>query len=78
MRGVETGKNGAETHLPLKMADFLWTSGNGRMTPLVRSFCDVLGGATETFCDANAGERQIAPFPPTTGVPGEFREFSSN
>jgi len=26
---VETGKNGTETHVPLKMADFLWTWHHG-------------------------------------------------
>ena len=100
MRGVEMGQNGAETHVPLKMADFLWTcyhgvhrlfcasghdegvyrvsSGYGKMTPFVRHNCNVVGGATEPFCAANAREHQITLFPPTTGVPGEFREFSSN
>ena len=29
MRGVEMGKNGAKTHVPLKMADFLWTWHHG-------------------------------------------------
>jgi len=35
MRGVETGKNGAKTHVPLKMADFLWTWHHG----VHRRFC---------------------------------------
>ena len=94
MRGVETGKNGAKTHLPLKMADFLLTShhgvhrrfcasrhdegvyrvssGYGKMTPFVRCKCNLIGGATEPFCAANVGERQIASLPPTTGVPAKI------
>jgi len=94
MRGVETGKNGAKTHVPLKMADFLWTwhhgvhrrfcaswhdegmyrvsSAYGKMTPFIWRNCNVVGGATEPFCAANVRERQIAPFPPTTGVPAKI------
>ena len=94
MRGVETGQNGAKTHLPLKMADFLLTShhdvhrrfcasqhdegvyrvssGYGKMTPSVRCKCNLIGGATEPFCAANVRERQIASFPPTTGVPAKI------
>ena len=94
MRGVKTGKNGAKTHVPLKMANFLWTwhhgvhtgfgasghdkgvyrvsSGYGKMTPFVWRNCNVVGGATESFCAANIRERQIASFPPTTGVPAKI------
>ena len=94
MRGVETGQNGAKTHIQLKMADFLLTSHHGvhkrfcasghdegvyrvssgyvKMTPFVRCSCNVVGGATEPFCDANVRERQIAPFPPTTVVPAKI------
>ena len=65
MRGVETGKNGAKTHVPLKMADFLWTWHHGvhrlfcapghdeGVYPFVWHYCNVVGGATEPFCDAN-------------------------
>ena len=35
MRGMETGKNGAKTHVSLKMADFLWTGHHG----VHRHFC---------------------------------------
>jgi len=94
MRGVETGKNGAKTHVPLKMADFLWTGHHGvhrhfcasghdecvyrvssayfKMNPLIWRNCNVVGGATEPFRAANVRERQIAPFPPTTGVPANI------
>ena len=87
MRGVETGKNGPEKHVPLKMADFLWAWHHGvqrlvcasghdegytKITPMWRRFCNVLGGATEPFCNINARECQIVPF-----VLGEFHEFSS-
>ena len=45
MRGVETGKNGAKTHVLLKMADFLWTCHHGvhyvslGMTKACTEFC---------------------------------------
>jgi len=94
MRGVETGKNGAKMHVPLKMAEFLFTwhhgvhrrffacghdkgvyrvsSGYGKMIQLIWRNCNVVGGAIEPFCAANLRERQIAPFPPTTGVPAKI------
>jgi len=48
------------------------SSGYGEMTPFVWRNYNVVGGATEPFCAANVRERQIAPFPPTTGVPAKI------
>ena len=48
------------------------SSGYGKMTPFVRCKCNLVGGAIEPFCAANVRERQIASFPPTTGVPAKI------
>ena len=55
MRGVETGKNGAKTHLPLKM-DFLLTSHHG----VHRRFC--ASGHDEAVYRDSSGYVKMTPF----------------
>ena len=53
MRGVETGKNGAKTHDPLKMADFLLTWHHA----VHRLFC--ASGHDEGVCRVSSGYGKI-------------------
>ena len=56
MRGVETGKNGAKMHVPLKMADFLLTWHHG----VHRRFC--ASGHDEAVYRVWSGNGKMTPF----------------
>ena len=56
MRCVEMGKNGAKTHVPLKMADFLWTWHHG----VHRRFC--ASGHDEGVYRVSSGYVKMTPF----------------
>ena len=56
MRDVETGQNGAKTHLPLNMADFLWTRHHG----VRRRFC--ASGHDEGMYRVSSGYVKMTPF----------------
>ena len=56
MQGVETGQNGANTHLPLKMADLLLTSHHG----VHRRFC--ASGHDQCLYRVSSGYGKMTPF----------------
>jgi len=56
MRGVETGKNAAKTHVPLKMANFLWTWHHG----VHRLFC--ASGHDEAVYRVSSRYGKMTPF----------------